>query len=76
MIFFLRTNFLSDCQFGFRPNHSTDTALVNIVDKWLKNIDEGFLTSAVFIDLRKAFDTVIMLFFYINLNHMMYHLFH
>ena len=53
-----KNQLLSGCQFGFRPHHSTDTALLSIVDKWLQNIDEGFLTGAVFIDLRKAFDTV------------------
>ena len=29
-----------------------------MLDKWLKNIDKGEITSAVFFDLRKAFDVV------------------
>ncbi len=34
------------------------TSLINITDRWLRNIDLGFVTGIVFIDLRKAFDTV------------------
>ena len=37
---------------------STCTALLFATDLWLRNIDEGILTGNVFIDLKKAFDTV------------------
>jgi hypothetical protein len=53
-----RNNILNVHQSGFRPSHSTETALVDMVDDWLSNINAGNLTGAVFIDLRKAFDTV------------------
>ena len=36
------------------PNHSTPTALISAVNLWLT----GKLNSSVFIDLKKAFDTV------------------
>jgi hypothetical protein len=49
---------LSDCQFGFRPNHSTETALISAIDNWHQNMNNGKLTGVLFIDLRKAFDTV------------------
>ena len=49
---------LSEAQSGFRKNHSTITALLKVTDDWLSAIDHGLLTGAVFIDLRKAFDTV------------------
>ena len=39
-------------------NHSCNTALLGLLDKWLKNIEKGELTGAVFFDLRKAFDAV------------------
>jgi hypothetical protein len=29
-----------------------------LIDRWLKNIDQGKLTGVLFIDLSKAFDTV------------------
>jgi hypothetical protein len=45
-------------QFGFRPKLSTEVALLNVSDKILSNMDNGYLTGAVFIDLSKAFDTV------------------
>lgn len=51
-------NLLSEYQSGFRPKHSYKTALHNIIDKWLNNIDDGKLTGVLFIDLSKAFDTV------------------
>lgn len=51
-------NLLIEQQSGFRPKHSCETALHNIIDKWLNNIDDGKLTGVLFIDLSKAFDTV------------------
>ena len=38
--------------------HSTETALLNITEKWLKEIDRGNIVGLVTIDLKKAFDTV------------------
>ena len=51
-------NLLHNNQSGFRPLHSTTTALAKLVNLWSKNIDDGKLSGAAFIDLRKAFDTV------------------
>ena len=45
-------------QFGFRNNHSTNHALINLIDKIKCYIDNDFLVCGVFIDLQKAFDTV------------------
>ena len=50
---------LTHCQFGFRPKHSTQSALLNVTENWLENIDKGsILVGVVMIDLKKAFDTV------------------
>ena len=49
---------LHTSQSGFRKNHSCNTALINLLDKWLKNIDKDEIIGAVFFDLRKAFDVV------------------
>ena len=49
---------LTEHQSGFRSRHSCETALHNIIDKWLCKIDAGKLTGVLFIDLSKAFDTV------------------
>ena len=51
-------NLLSQNQSGFRPRHSTLTALHKDTMFWLNNMDKGNLNIAVFVDLKKAFDTV------------------
>ena len=56
--FIQRYQILSPNQSGFRPMHSTQTCLVEVCDYLLDNMSEGFLTGAVFLDLKKAFDTV------------------
>ena len=56
---YLTKNNLSKHQSGFRAVHSTVTALLEATDSWALNIDHGGLSNAVvFLDLKKAFDTV------------------
>ena len=43
---------------GFRPNHSTATALISLYDLWLQAADDGKLTAALLLDLSAAFDLV------------------
>ena len=38
--------------------HSTQTCLLNVSDYLLENINSGYFTGAVFLDFKKAFDTV------------------
>ena len=45
-------------QGGFRPNHSTIDTIVRFTESLYKNINSGQASIAVYIDLRKAFDTV------------------
>ena len=45
-------------QSGFRKNHSTNTVLTHFSDYLLKQIDNGRLTGVVYLDLKKAFDSV------------------
>ena len=57
-------NFLSDediistYQSGCRSSHSTLTVLLEATDNWAFNIDRGIVNAVVFLDLKKAFDTV------------------
>ena len=44
--------------FGFRLNISTSNALMSITENIQTHLDKNELTLRVFIDLRKAFDTV------------------
>ena len=50
-------NILID-QSGFRPKHSTETALISSTNEWLLNMDKGFVNGVLFLDLKKNFDTV------------------
>ena len=38
--------------------HFTLTALIDITDNWYVNIDDGLTNAIVFIDFKKAFDTI------------------
>ena len=48
---------LSPFQCVFRKKHSNETAAIAFSDFVRKGMDQGLLTGAVFIDLRKAFDS-------------------
>ena len=45
-------------QFGFQRGHSTDYAIIELVEQIYQNFEENKCTLGVFIDLEKAFDTV------------------
>ena len=45
-------------QSGFRTLHSTVTALIEATDSWSLHVDRGLVNAVVFLDLKKAFDTV------------------
>ena len=45
-------------QFGFRRGRSTSLALTQFTDEILANMDNGLLNGVIFLDLKKAFDTV------------------
>ena len=51
-------NILFQNQFGFRKNNSTSFALIEITEKIKETIDNKKYGCGIFIDLRKAFDTV------------------
>ena len=45
-------------QYGFRHLHSVVSCLLKCTNDWYFNIDRGKCTAMIFIDLKKAFDTV------------------
>ena len=51
-------NLIYSYQSGFRPLHSCETALNHMIDNWMRSMDAGKFTGLLYIDLRKAFDTV------------------
>src|SRR6218665_2562035 len=56
--FLNNNNILYDRQFGFRKNYSTNLALIEVIDKISKTMDDRGCTLGVFLDLSKAFDTI------------------
>ena len=49
---------LYELQFGFRENHSTLHALLELTDQIYSNLDKNKFCVGVFLDLSKAFDTI------------------
>ena len=45
-------------QFVFRKNHSTSHAIITLVERVTKALDTGKYVVGVFLDFKKAFDTV------------------
>ena len=57
-LFLENTRFLSACQHGFRKEHSTTSAASRFIDDLVLSLDKGQYTMAIFLDIKKAFDTI------------------
>ena len=60
MDYLVNTGLLCELQSAFRAGHSTESALISLTDQILFNLDEDKLSGMVFVDLRKAFDVLII----------------
>ena len=56
--FLYKNDIIYKYQFGFRKKHSTQHAIITLVDRITSSLDSGDLVIGVFLDLKKAFDTV------------------
>ena len=58
-IYFFKSNeLLYKAQSDFRNLFSCETAIIHMVDKWAKAINDGYVNGVVLLDLRKAFDLI------------------
>ena len=64
-----KNDILFKSQYGFRENHSTQHAIIDIVNVIQNNMDQKRFTCGIFLDLKKAFDTVDHLILLQKLNH-------
>ena len=55
---FNNNNFLTEQQYGFRKLHSTEYAVVNLIDHFSKQMKSGNIPCHLYIDLSKAIDTL------------------
>ena len=56
--YFVNNELLSNQQFGFWSLHSTALAFSKVTNQWLLSLDKGCMNSVVFLDIKKAFDTL------------------
>lgn len=55
---FLTNGLLTDFQHAYRQGHSTATALTQMTDDWLRQIDQKNTVGAVMLDFSAAFDII------------------
>jgi hypothetical protein len=56
--FLEKNNILSNTQYGFRKKRSTESALINYINKIHNGLNEKQYVTSVFMDLSKAFDVI------------------
>ena len=56
--YFERNKLIFGSQYGYRKDHSTETACLELIDKLHKHLDDSQSPFCIFIDLSKAFDTI------------------
>jgi exonuclease III len=67
--YFNSHNLFYSNQFGFREGHSTELAIIQLVDRIYNDLDKRKTPFAVFLDLSKAFDTIDHNILLTKLNH-------
>ena len=53
-----RSSYFHPCHHGFRGNHSTATAVLQMYDSWMEALDRKDITGLALVDMSAAFDCV------------------
>ena len=56
--FVIEINLICKSQSGFREGHNCESALQYVINEWKEACDLGKVTGIVFLDLKRAFETV------------------
>ena len=56
--FLNENNLITEQQYGFRSNHSTELATLKLTDTIMYELDNSHIPCAIFLDLSKAFHTL------------------
>ena len=56
--YFVKNNLFFSSQYGFRSEHSTEFAALELVDRIIQQLDQKEIPFSIFLDLSKAFDTL------------------
>ena len=56
--YLIENNLLCSQQHGFRPKHSTSTAIINLTEDLVCVIDKGYVVGLISLDLEKVFDLI------------------
>ena len=64
-----KNDILFKSQYGFHEIHSKQYAIIDIVNVIKNNMDQKRFTCGIFLDLKKAFDTIDHLILLQRLNH-------
>ncbi|XP_015438094.1 PREDICTED: uncharacterized protein LOC107193204, partial [Dufourea novaeangliae] len=57
-IFLQNNSIITEHQSGFRKNHSCETAIQTVIDEWKLIVSEGKIVGDIFLDLKRAIETV------------------
>ena len=58
MDYFASSKLLYSNQYGFRPQHSTELAALEFINRTITHMDNNQVPLSIFLDLSKAFDTI------------------
>lgn len=56
--YFSNNNLITNFQHAYREKHSTATAMIQMVDDWLKEMEQKKIIGVVMLDFSAAFDII------------------